>query len=151
MTCAPPSPPSTTLNVLSRTSLRGPHRRFDTRNRYLSRCPTTPLTAYLQSPGEHRTRLGWVSDDGGKDEDLNVMSCDVGVFAIGNDAEQQTQGGCNEKLGQVLGVDAAPEVLPGVLAEHGFLPRFGQPRYGGAVGQHLGDGAFISRFGDGFE
>ena len=38
------------------------------------------------SPGEHRTRLGWVSDDGGKDEDLNVMSCDVGVFAIGNDA-----------------------------------------------------------------
>ena len=40
-----------------------------------------------------------------------MMLCDIGVFAIGNDAEQQTQGGCNEELGQVLGVDAVPEVL----------------------------------------
>src|ERR1700722_5845598 len=113
--------------------------------------PKDTAARRLSSPGEDRARLGWVSDDGGKDEDLNVMSCDVSVFATGNDAEQQAQGGRDEELGQVMGVDAAPEMLPGVLAEHGFYARFGQPHYGAAVGQHLGDGALISRFGDGFE
>ena len=78
-------------------------------------------------PGEHRARPGWISDDSGKDEDLNVMSCDVDVFAIRNDAKQQTQGSCNEKLGHVGGVDAASEMLDGILAEHGFYQRFGQP------------------------
>src|ERR1700722_17253486 len=112
--------------------------------------PKDTVAQRLSSPGEDRTRLGWVSDDGGKDEDLNVMSCDVGVFAIGNDAEEKAQGGRDEELGPVLGVDAAPEVVPGVLAKDTCHARFGQPRYGTAVGQHLGNGAFISRFGDGF-